>query len=296
MSVVTRSGRNALLVLAAVLSPASLALAGAGGVGHWEGVMDRGRSTLAIALDFPADRPDHGFFTAGDLGAMDVPLSDVQVGTRTHWALVGDHTTLVFAGVRSADSIRGTFQEGGTRGTFRLHRVSASVEKPYTSTDVHFINGGVLLAGTVLSPRTPGRHPAVVFLHGSGAEGRWASRFTADYLARHNIVALIYDKRGVGESSGDWRTSTLEDLAADGRAAVHLLAQWRDVDRRRLGVFGHSQGGFIAPFVAEKNSEVRWIIAADGNVGPQYEQDLFRVGTSLGHKNEGEELRHAMAL
>jgi pimeloyl-ACP methyl ester carboxylesterase len=202
----------------------------------------------------------------------------------------------VFDGVRTGDSMQGGFQENDVPGVFHLRRVSSSVAKPYTTGDVQFTNDGVTLSGTVLTPRTTGMHPAVVFLHGSGAEGRWASRFTADYLARHDIVALIYDKRGVGESSGDWKTSSLEDLAADARAAVHLVAQRSGVDPHRVGVFGHSQGGFIAPYVASGNAEVRWIVDADGNVGPQYEQDLFRVGTSLSHRYAGEDLRNATSL
>jgi pimeloyl-ACP methyl ester carboxylesterase len=174
--------------------------------------------------------------------------------------------------------------------------VSASTDKPYRSTPIRFSNGGVELAGTVLSPRESGRHPAVVFIHGSGAEGRWANGFLADYVARRGVVALIYDKRGVGESTGDWKMSTLEDLSRDAKAAVHLLAGRPDVDPQRVGLYGHSQGGFIAPIVAAANGEVRWIVDADGNVGPQYEQDLFRVESALAKRFDGQQLRDAMSL
>jgi pimeloyl-ACP methyl ester carboxylesterase len=220
----------------------------------------------------------------------------VRLGPDVRWELVGDQTTMVFAGRAAADSVVGTITEGSSRGTFSLHRVTASTDKPYASTSVHFTNGGVELAGTVLSPRTPGRHPAVVFIHGSGAEGRWASAVLADCVARHGVVALIYDKRGVGESTGDWKTSTLEELSRDAKAAVHLLAGRADVDSRRLGVYGHSQGGFIAPMVAADNADVRWIVDADGNVGPQYEQDLYRVGSMLSKRFSGQDLRESLAL
>jgi len=65
----------------------------------------------------------------------------------------------------------------------------------------------------------------VVFLHGSGSEGRWASRYLGTQLATHGIAALIFDKRGVGGSTGDWRRATLDDLAGDGVAAVARLLQ-----------------------------------------------------------------------
>ncbi|HEX8942628.1 MAG TPA: alpha/beta fold hydrolase, partial [Gemmatimonadaceae bacterium] len=264
--------------------------------GRWEGTLRRGASTLSVAVDLPADQPDHGFFTAPDLGAMDVPLTHVRVGREMYWELVGDQSTLVFTGTLSHDVITGSVVEGRTTGTFALHRVSSSTAKPYTSSDVRVDNGGVVLSGTVLSPRAPGRHAAVVFLHGSGAEGRWANGLTADYLARRGVVALIYDKRGVGASTGDWKTSTLDDLAADARAVVHLLSARSDVDPRRVGVYGHSQGGFIAPMVAAGNADVRWIIDADGNAGPQYEQDLFRVGNMLRKQFHGDTLRDALSF
>jgi pimeloyl-ACP methyl ester carboxylesterase len=264
--------------------------------GRWEGTMRRGSSSLPIAVDLPTGTPSRGFFTAGDLGAMDVPLRNVRLGSAVHWELVGDQTTMVFTGRVAADSIVGMITEGSSEGMFSLRRVSASTDKPYRSTPIRFNNGGVELAGTVLSPRTSGRHPAVVFIHGSGAEGRWASGFLADYVARRGVVALIYDKRGVGESTGDWKTSTLEDLSRDAKVAAHLLAGRPDVDSRRVGLYGHSQGGYIAPMVAAGNPDVRWIVDADGNIGPQYEQDLFRVESALAKRFDGQQLRDAMSL
>jgi pimeloyl-ACP methyl ester carboxylesterase len=288
--------RNVSLLIGIFLVVPAAAPAQDHTTGRWEGTMHRGASTLSIAIDLPAGSPARGFFTAGELGAVDVPLRNVQLGARVSWELVGDQTTTVFTGKVSRDRIQGDFTDNETRGVFTLHRVSASTDKPYTSSEIHFNNGAITLAGSVLSPRAPGRHPAVVFIHGSGAEGRWANGFAADNLARHGVIALIYDKRGVGGSTGDWKTSTLGDLAADARAAVHLLVGRADVDARRVGVYGHSQGGFIAPMVAAKNAEVRWIIDADGNVGPQYEQDLFRVGTALAKRYSGQSLIDALSL
>jgi pimeloyl-ACP methyl ester carboxylesterase len=116
----------------------------------------------------------------------------------------------------------------------------------------------------------------------------------ADAFARAGIEALVFDKRGVGGSGGDWRTATMEDLAGDVRAAVHLLARRADVDGAALGVYGHSQGAEIAPDAARANPEVRWIVAADGPVGPQYRQDLFRVRNILAKKYAGAQLAEAM--
>lgn len=263
--------------------------------GEWTGVMRRGASQLAVSFVFLPGNPPRGTFTAGDVSAMDVPLANVRFAPSVHWELVGDRTTTVFDGALRDGTLRGTFDEAGSRGTFALRRVSASTAKPYTETEVRFENGSVTLAGAVLAPRGAGQYPAAVLTPGSGPEGRWASRFLADYLARRGVVALIYDKRGVGTSNGDWRASTLADLAGDARAAVGVLAARRDVDRARIGYFGHSQGAYLAPLVAQ-SPDVHWLIAADGNVGPQYRQDLFRVDTSLAKRYAGDDLRNATAV
>lgn len=142
-------------------------------------------------------------------------------------------------------------------------------------------------------PRERTSYPALIFVQGSGAEGRWASAYLADFVARRGIAALIYDKRGVGASTGDWHISTMEDLAGDARAGITLLAQTPGVNWSCIGVYGHSQGGQIAPQIAQADPLVAFVIDADGPVGPQYLQDLFRVGTILAKKYSGSQLTAA---
>ena len=260
--------------------------------GHWEGTMRRGASALSISVDLDT-RPSRGFWSASDLGALDVPMSNLTLDGAVHWALIGDATTTTFDGTLSGDAMNGVFRESSGNGTFVLHRTARSTEKPYVVSDVAFASGDVRLAGSIFVPRSPGIHPAAVLVHGSGPEGRWATKYIADFLARHGVIALSYDKRGVGGSTGDWRTATFGALSADAKAAVHALYGRADVDRARLGVYGHSQGAEISPFIAGNNHEVHWIAAADGPVGPQYEQDLFRVNTSLRQRYSGDDLAQA---
>jgi pimeloyl-ACP methyl ester carboxylesterase len=264
--------------------------------GHWEGYMQRGAARLQVSFDFPAETAAQSLFSAGDLGAIDIPLSDVKLGREIHWKLVGDASTTTFDGTLQDGSMAGAFRDPAGNGTFALRRLSTTDIKPYDERPVTFANGKVQLAGTVYAPRAAGKYPAVIFIHGSGAEGRWANAYLADYVARHGVVALIYDKRGVGASSGDWRTSTMQDLVDDARAGVDLLAHRSDVDAGKIGVYGHSQGGELAAAIAEHNGEVGWIIAADSPIGPQYRQDLYRVDTMLATMYSGKDLADAKAL
>ena len=82
---------------------------------------------------------------------------------------------------------------------------------------VRFQNGGITLAGTLFMPDERGRHPAVVLFHGSGPEAR--NPQVADWFARHRVAALTCDKRGVGESTGDFRSVSFTELSADGIAS-----------------------------------------------------------------------------
>jgi alpha-beta hydrolase superfamily lysophospholipase len=265
--------------------------------GTWSGALHRDGNTLAVVFRFDAAHSGDATFTAVDVGALDVPLKDVHLGRDVAFTLAGDTSTTKFAGHANGDTIAGTFEQSGTAtGTFTLRRTSTSTEASYRKEAITFLDGPVRLAGTVFAPLQPGRHPAVALLQGSGDEGRWANAFLADDLARHGIVALAYDKRGVGDSGGSWKTATMEDLARDGKAAVHALALRADVDRRRIGIYGHSQGGQLAPAVAAGNSGVSWVIAADGPVGPSYHQDIFRVDTALAHSLSGTDLADAEQL
>src|SRR5262245_64713615 len=86
---------------------------------------------------------------------------------------------------------------------------------------VRFQSGAVTLAGTLFIPDERGPHPAIVLFHGSGPEPR--NLMVADWFARHGVVALTYDKRGVGESTGDFRAVSFTELSNDGLAAIQLL-------------------------------------------------------------------------
>src|SRR4029077_130072 len=107
-------------------------------------------------------------------------------------------------GSRAGDHISGKVQANGKTTRFVLRRAKP-ITLPYKTQEVAFQSGAVRLAGTVYSPASAGRHPAVIFAHGSGEVDRTADLFLGDFLARHGIAVLLYDKRGVGKSSGEWR-------------------------------------------------------------------------------------------
>jgi pimeloyl-ACP methyl ester carboxylesterase len=99
-----------------------------------------------------------------------------------------------------------------------------------------------------------------VLIHGSSTPSRDDFRFYADLLARRGIAALIYDKRSTGGQLGGTSEVDLRDLAGDAAAAVALLKQRGDINAGRIGLWGHSQGGWVAPIAAAQSDSVAFVV------------------------------------
>jgi len=144
---------------------------------------------------------------------------------------------------------------------------------------VHIANANVTLAGTLVLPDGPHRHPAVVLFHGSGPQQR--DLFTARWFAKHGVAALAYDKRGVGDSTGDFRTVPFMELCGDGLAAIKYLKLRRDIDPKHIGVWGLSQGGWLGPLAASGSSDVAFVIAVSGPAVSPGQQMIFYYANEL---------------
>jgi alpha-beta hydrolase superfamily lysophospholipase len=250
-------------------------------VGHWEGTLVREGIPLKVSFDFAEPHgQSKGTFTSVSQKAMDYPLDVFTVDAdAVHFVLGG---AMVFDGKLNGDKIIGTFTQDSAKGDFILRRTLPEV-LPYETVDVSFRNGPVTLSGTLCTPRVPGPHAAVVLLQGSGSETRWGTnRFIADRFARSGIAALVYDKRGSGASTGDWKTSSFDDLANDAIAGIDLLASRSDIDAKRIGLHGHSEGGIIAPMAAvHAPSKVAFVVAEDTVAGLVRDQDVYRVSHQI---------------
>lgn len=144
---------------------------------------------------------------------------------------------------------------------------------PYRSEDINYKNSrdNIELSGTLTLPKGPGPYPAVVLISGSGPQDRNSEivghkpfLVIADHLTRKSIAVLRYDERGVKESQGDYWKATSKDLATDVQAAINYLTSRKEIDQNKIGLIGHSEGGLIAPIVAEDSKEVDFIILLAG--------------------------------
>jgi len=140
----------------------------------------------------------------------------------------------------------------------------------YRMTDVTFHSGDIAIVATLFVPAGEGPWPGAVLIQGAGESSRknvWSLKI-AEQLALRGIAVLVPDKRGAGDSEGDWKTATFGDLALDIRAAAEHFAGRTEIDGEKVGVVGLSQGGFYAPIVAESSRVVSFVAGVSSSMLP----------------------------
>ena len=147
---------------------------------------------------------------------------------------------------------------------------------PLREREVTFKGAGVRLSGTVIVPEGETPSAAVVFLHGSEPETREPSRVFAYALASRGIASLIYDKRGTGASPAASTEASFTDLAKDALAGVSLLKRDPLVRADRIGLFGPSQGAWVALAATQKAPDIAFLVLQSGDATTPLEQELYR--------------------
>ncbi|MGD0141839.1 MAG: alpha/beta hydrolase [Rhizomicrobium sp.] len=243
--------------------------------GFWAGTITRDGITqeIDIRVDGSTDAykanfdwPDSGYFH-DDATAIKVKDHNVRVSlpmTRGALRLIGTWDGDVFAGdLEEIGNVAGAWKTTHSDGSFRLVRAEDK-PLPYRTEEISFHDGAVTLRGTLLIPNGGGRHPAIAFLPGSGDQLRSEGMFVGDTLVRQGVVVLVYDKRGAGQSTGDWRNGGFEELGDDGAAALAVLRARPDVDAQRTGFVCESQGCWVAPFAISRGAPAKFLVGISG--------------------------------
>jgi pimeloyl-ACP methyl ester carboxylesterase len=243
-----------------------------GALGHLRFVDSETGSTQGL---FPLSE-DKFFFASAVAGS---PSPDVAT-----WSFAGSHKGEVTA---SIVRIKGQPDQTGARTEL------------YMQDRLHIRSGNALLAATLVLPGTKGKHPVVVFVPGSQALSRDESAPFREFdaLISNGIGILIYDKRGTGESTGDWQQESFEGLADDALAAVALLKKRRDINPQQIGVWGFSQGANIAPLVASRSRSIAFVIMTSGGaITPREAEMNEQLARMRAQKMSEEEMKEAVAF
>jgi len=251
----------------------------------WSGVVELPGSTK---LEFSVELgKDSGTISIPMQGAKDVPLAGVSVSDKelkfsipsvgAVWEMKVSDDGQSATGVLKQGAEFKTTMKRLAPGELPLKELKRPQDPkppfPYETAEVSFENkqAGAKFAGTLTLPKGSGPFPCVVMVTGSGPQDRDEALLghrpflvIADHLTRHGIAVLRYDDRGTAKSTGTFATATSDDFAADALAALEFLKTRKEVDPKKIGIVGHSEGGLIAPICAAKSKDVAFIVLLAG--------------------------------
>lgn len=255
--------------------------------GDWLGTLNTGMGTLRVVLHII--NTEDGLTAAmdsPDQNAKGIPVTTI---TRSGSSLKFDVKTIggSYDGTIATDlgTFTGTWTQLGKSWPLVMKKVKNASELerrrpqnpvkpyPYREEEVIYKNpaANLELAATLTIPEGKGPFPAVLLLSGSGPHDRDESLMghkpflvLADYLTRKGIVVLRADKRGVGKSGGNYSQAVMADFASDAEAGVAYLKTRLEVDRHKIGLVGHSEGGVEAPMAAAHNPDAAFVVMMAG--------------------------------
>lgn len=268
-------------------------------IGYWTGGLQQGGNVvlrLGVRLAPAPCGQVIATFDSPDQGATGIPIREVR--------LIGDSLTIDVAAISgtfrgtltSIDAASGIWSQGPAIIDMTLERtdsVPVAVRPqlptppfPYEAVEVAFENpdDGVTIAGTLTIPEGEGPFPAVMLLTGSGAQDRDETLMghkpflvIADYLTRRGIAVLRVDDRGVGGSGGNVFEATIANNVIDALAGIAFLQAQDAIDPNRVGLMGHSEGGWVAPAAAVQSDAIAFIVML---AGPAVQADSLLVAQS----------------
>ncbi|MDH5400210.1 MAG: prolyl oligopeptidase family serine peptidase [Cyclobacteriaceae bacterium] len=154
-----------------------------------------------------------------------------------------------------------------------IFTVELSFAQTRTASTVMFKSGKETIEAILVRPGGTGRVPAVVFQQGSGGHAfdgyeaeAWGPHkfYIEDVLLEQGYAVLYCNKRGLGNSSGNWKRNDFYGRAADAYAAVEYLRTRPDIDGTKIGIAGHSQGGWISQITAAQHEDIAFVICLAG--------------------------------
>ncbi len=255
--------------------------------GTWQGTLAVSGVKLRLGLHITKDASGKLTSTMDsiDQGAMGIPIATTTLtGDRLVLDMPSMHASYSGTVQPGASEITGTFTQGADVPlTFRRVEKIETLNRPqnpkgpfpYEAVDVKYESEGATLAGTLTVPRGSGPFPAALMITGSGPQDRDESLMghkpfwvIADFLTRHGVAVLRVDDRGVKQSTGNSAMTTFPEMASDVLAGVHFLKGRKEIDGKKIGVIGHSEGGIVGPLAASESADIAFVVMLAGTGVP----------------------------
>ena len=257
--------------------------------GSWQGLITAGGAKLHLV--FNIKKASDTSYTA----TFDSPDQKVFGIACSRAYMIKDSVFIELAIIKGSykglwdkkDAFTGVYQQGGghigldmkrindaEKAVLSMDPVRPQTPKPpfsYFSEAVEYDNTDKSLhyGATFTRPNGDGKYPAVIIISGSGTQDRDGTIFghklywvLADYLTKNGIAVLRVDDRGAGKSTlgKDITSATGLDFSYDVETSLNYLETRSDVNKKHLGLIGHSEGGMIAPMVAARRKDVNFLV------------------------------------
>ena len=272
------------IVLFLLLIPIFITGEEAKNVEHWQGTLSVSGTSLTIVFNIETkqDKTFSATLDSPDQGAYGIPVTSIEM-INDHWKLMVAAVQGVYEGEKKGEIIEGTWSQGGQTFPLTLKKIEKIPELkrpqtpqkpyPYIEKEVSYKNEkeDFQIGGTLSIPEGKGPFPAVILITGSGSQDRDETIMNhkpfliiADYLTRRGIAVLRCDDRGIRKTGGSPAKATTMNFVDDVLSGIKFLKTQKEIDKDKIGLIGHSEGGIIAPLVAIRSKDVKFIVLLAG--------------------------------
>lgn len=236
--------------------------------GYWTGSMEMNGKNVDISIIFDSEKSS---FSSHDLMLMGEPIRNLKLKNNNISFSIMLDVEMLFEGAKENEQFNGNVSmQGGPpdmKITFNLiKKFDSSPIKSYSVEYLIVKSKDVNLSAEIYKPNSKELHPAIVLLHGSTTNLKNQYTFYADFFASLGFEVLIFDKRGNGESTGNYATSSYANLVDDAIACLEIMKNREDVDKGKIGLWGFSQGASLLPLIVSKTDIPTFLIAKSPEV------------------------------
>lgn len=241
-------------------------------IGKWQGNLSAGNQTISFTLNLNNEKST---FDIPQIGLFAYPISNLNFEENKFVFRIQGREEIVVEGTVNGSEL--TAKAAGTNMNIQLKKISETPDEFYEE-NVTYKSGDINLAGTLIKPNKNGTYPAVVFIHGSGKMTRETMRNRAYQLVNEGCAALIFDRRGRGESGGeDMRILPMQTMAEDALAGVKFLKSRDDILKDKISLYGLSQGAWVASLAASMSADVSFLITVSASGVNPDKQDIYLI-------------------
>lgn len=232
--------------------------------GNFSGVIKHGNFSDPIRIKIERDSSSFKvYFTSLEQNANQIPFQNVEVkGDSINFMLQSDFCTYFFRNkwIKNNSTLQGSLTVDTVTVSYTLEKDLLEADHNSKSEDVTFESNGFKIHGTIWYPAIK-TNRGLIIVTSSGNTDRSASRAEAILFSQIGFTTFHYDKRGTGNSDGNWEVATMEQLVSDDINAINYFSSKTGIPLSKIGIKGSSQGAVKVPYILNELEGLEYGIA-----------------------------------